>query len=305
MKLATILFAVPAIFSATVCSAQAENAAPPAATTSAVDAPKYERLLVPVHFIDPAAVAEKITALFNHGNRGQSTVSALSVPGTNCLMVSASQEDLGEVARIVAQLDRTPRAVAIDVWIVDLHPDAAKGVESSSAHAPAELISAGPRAKVIEELAKLEKEGKALVVNHLQLTSLEGHEAMAQQGERKPRITATNVNQGGRMSTVTFENTGTIVKATPRVTGNQVILDINAEKSFMGPEFTGAIISQPINGPEVRSPSAISLVGKATLTLNSGEVGAMTGLKGSPDDAAGSYQVLVSAEVLPEHSQSK
>ncbi len=171
---------------------------------------------------------------------------------------------------------------------------------------PADLLPSGPRGKVLEQLAKLEKEGRAVVVNHFQLTTLEGREAVAQQGERKPRVTATNTTNTGRISTVTLDNIGTIVKVAARVSGgDQIVLDMDAEKSFFAPEATGTVIYQPINGDEVRTPSYITLLGKTTVNVKSGDAISLSGLKSTPADAAGSYQVLVSAELLPVESGGK
>jgi type II secretory pathway component GspD/PulD (secretin) len=271
-------------------SARADNGA-------ATENSSYERLLFPIRHLDPAAVADKVATVFNHG--GGSAVTVLPVAGARCVLISAPQETLKEIVKMLDQLDQPPRAISIDVWFVDLHPDASKS-DVATPRPPAELLSSGERGKVIEAVNKLEKDGKAAVVNHFQFTTLEGREAVAQQGERKPRVTATNMTNAGRISTVALDNIGTIVKATPRIAGpNQIMLDIDAEKSFIAPEFTGTVISQPVNGPEVRSPSYVTLLGKTTASIKSGEVTSLTGLKSTPDDTAGSYQVLVSAEVLP------
>jgi type II secretory pathway component GspD/PulD (secretin) len=150
-------------------------------------------------------------------------------------------------------------------------------------------------------LAKYEKEGRVVVANHIQLTTLDGQQALAQQGERKPRVTATNVTNTGRVSTATFDNLGTLVKAQPRVTANdELAMSINVEKSFLGSEAKGLPIFQPTNGPDVRSPSYLSLTAQSTLNLKGGEIVSLAGLQSMPDAVAGSYQVLVFAEVLPE-----
>ncbi len=273
----------------------------PGAEEPANPAGHPQRLLFPIRHLDPAAVAEKVNVIFNQG--ANPPVAIVAVPGTGSVLVSASPDTMQEIVKILEQLDQPARAILVDVWIVDLHPDASK-VDVAKPRGPAELFTSGPRIKVQEALAKAEKDGAVAVVNHIQFAAVDGREASAQQGERKPKVTATNVTNAGRISTLTMDNIGATVKVTPKISdSNQIMLDITAEKSFYAPEFTGAIMSQPVNGPEVRSPSCISLLCKSTANLTSGEVATLTGLKSAADDTAGSYQVLVSAEILPSNAK--
>jgi type II secretory pathway component GspD/PulD (secretin) len=290
MKVA-ILIAVSMVFAV---SADCSSQVPASAAVSATG--PQERLLYSVRHGDPAMFAEKLALVFKDGN-----VVVTAVPAANCVLISAPPQTMQEIAKLLSQMDRPPRDISIDVWIVDLQPELPKGADGGVAPTPAPFLTSGSRSAVLEQLTKQEKEGRIVVVNHVQLTTLDGMQAQAQQGERKPRVAATNLTTRGRVSTVTFDNIGTIVKMHPRVVNNnELVIAVNLEKSCLASEARGVPIDQPNNGPEVRTASSIHLTSQATVNVKSGDMVPLVGLKSTPADVAGSYQVLISAEVLPE-----
>jgi type II secretory pathway component GspD/PulD (secretin) len=292
MKTAILLGATLALGVATNCFAQ--NSAPTAAP--AVET-RYERKLISLQNTFAPTLATEISKAFNDG-KGP-TVTIVADQATNSLLVSAPSETLKEIAGLISQLDIVPAVVSIDVWFVDLQPDSGKPADGT-APKRAEFLPSGPRKIVMEKLAQLEKEGRAEVVNHFKLTTIDNQPTFAQQGERKPKITATNNTKSGRVSTASYENMGTNVRVQARVSaGNKIVMSVDAEKTLGGPESKGVVIAQPEQGPEVRATSNIALQGQSTVSIKSGDVVSVTGLANSAE-GAGSYQVLVSAEVMPE-----
>jgi type II secretory pathway component GspD/PulD (secretin) len=274
-----------------VANCSAQTAVPVAET-------RYERKLITLQNVYAPNVASEITKAFNDGNGPTITVVADSA--RNALLVSAPSKTMSEVEGVVAQIDIPTPVVSVDVWFVDLRPDSAKPADAANAN-KVELLPSGPRKIVMEKLAQLEKEGRAEVVNHFKITTLDNQLAFAQQGERKPKITATNNTKSGRVSTAAYENMGTNIRVQPRVSaGNQIVMSVDAEKTLGGPESKGVVIAQPEQGPEVRATSSIALLGQTTVSIRSGDIVSVTGLVTSKDEGAGSYQVLVSAEVMPE-----
>jgi type II secretory pathway component GspD/PulD (secretin) len=270
-----------------------------AAQTSAPTAEtRYERKLIPLQHTYAPTLATEILKAFNDGNGP--TVTVVADGGKNALLVSAPSKTLSEVEGVVAQLDTPPPIISIDVWFIDLHPDENKFAK------PAELLPSGPRNVVMEKLAQLEKEGHAEVVNHFKLTTMDNQLAFVQQGERKPKVTATTSTKSGRVSTASYDNIGTNVRVQPRASAkNQIVMTIDAEKTLGGPESKGVVIAQPDQGPEVRATSNIALLGQTTISITAGDVMSITALTSSPDSGAGSYQVLVSAEIMPEPAKNK
>jgi type II secretory pathway component GspD/PulD (secretin) len=259
---------------------------------------RYERKLIPLQHTYAPTLATEILKAFNDGNGPAVTVVADG--GKNALLVSAPSKTLSEVEGVVAQLDTPPPIISIDVWFVDLHPDENKFAK------PAELLPSGPRNVVMEKLAQLEKEGHAEVINHFKLTTMDNQLAFVQQGERKPKVAATTSTKSGRVSTASYDNIGTNVRVQPRAsTKNQIVMTIDAEKTLVGPESKGVVIAQPDQGPEVRATSNVALLGQTTISITAGDVMSITALTSSPDSGAGSYQVLVSAEIMPEPAKNK
>jgi type II secretory pathway component GspD/PulD (secretin) len=289
MKAAIFVWLSLVILLVANCSAQ--TAAPAAET-------RYERKVLPLQHVYAPTLAPEILKAFNDGNGP--AISVVADGGKNALLVSAPSKTLSEVEGVVAQLDTPPPIISVDLWFVDLHPDENKYAK------PAELLPSGSRNVVMEKLAQLEKEGHAEVVNHFKLTTMDNQLAFAQQGERKPKVTSTTSTKSGRVSTASYDNIGTNVRVQPRASSkNQIVMTLDVEKTLGGPESKGVVIAQPDQGPEVRATSNIALLGQTTLSITAGDVMNVTGLTSSSDSGAGSYQVLVSAEIMPELAKTK
>jgi type II secretory pathway component GspD/PulD (secretin) len=251
-----------------------------------------ERLLYSTRNIAPTTVAEKLGEVFKDAG-----VVIAAVPATSNVLISAPPSAMREIERLLGQLDKRPRQISITAWIVDLRPELKEGETGPSAP----FFSTGSRKEFVEQLAKLEKEGRVAIVNQFQFTTADNQPVSAQQGERKPRITATNVTTTGRINTTTFENVGTLMKFHARViANNELAMTATVEKSYIGPESKGIIIAEPNVGLVVRSPSYMTLTAQTTVNMKNGEVVNVAGLKSKPDSAADDFQVLIVAEILPE-----
>jgi type II secretory pathway component GspD/PulD (secretin) len=263
--------------------------------------PQTERMVYPTHHLSASEAADKISALY--ANDKESKLTIVAEPTTNCLLVAAPPDTLREVVQILDKLDQRQPMVGVDVWIVSLQTAAEKGNGNSQATV---AVVPGPKAKVAEQLAKLERDGQATVLNHIQLSTLAGSSADAQQGEHKPRITASNVTASGRVSTAMMTNLGTSIKVLPRVVDNdRITLSLGVEKSFDGPSASGVVVFKPATGDEVRATSTFNLTANNTVTVRSGEAAALAGVESGSSEAAGAVQILVAAEILPDQTASK
>jgi hypothetical protein len=115
---------------------------------------------------------------------------------------------------------------------------------------------------------------------------LDNQPAFIQVGQRVPRIVATNLTPGGlQTNTIELENVGIILGVTPRISpDNTVVMEIDAEKSELGPEDKGVPISTSNDGAVVRSPSVDIQVAQATVSAASGETIILGGMITSRDD---------------------
>ena len=76
------------------------------------------------------------------------------------------------------------------------------------------------------------------VLSRPQVRTLDNQSAFIQVGQRVPRITASNITDGGlQTNTIELENVGLILGVTPRISPDgMVVMEVDAEKSQVGPD---------------------------------------------------------------------
>ena len=127
--------------------------------------------------------------------------------------------------------------------------------------------------RALEETRRLE------VLSRPQIRTLDNQPAFIQVGQRVPRIIGSTVNQAGQSNSVTLENVGLILGVTPRISPDgAVVMEIDAERSSLGPEAEGIPISVAPNGSVIRSPRIDTTTAQATVSATSGETIILGGL---------------------------
>src|SRR5690349_11773638 len=86
--------------------------------TAATEKPAPERLLFPTQHIEPAALTEKLLAVFNDGS-----VTMSAFPGAKAVLISAPPKTMKEIVALLDRLDRQPQAIALEFWVLDLQPE--------------------------------------------------------------------------------------------------------------------------------------------------------------------------------------
>lgn len=126
--------------------------------------------------------------------------------------------------------------------------------------------------RALQESQRLE------VLGRPQIMTLDNQPAFIQIGKRVPRITGTQVNQIGQANTIDLVNVGLILGVTPRISPDgMVVMEIDAEKSDVGPEAEGIPVS--ISGSTViRSPSFNTTMAQTTVSARDGETIVLGGL---------------------------
>ncbi len=137
--------------------------------------------------------------------------------------------------------------------------------------ASSESISALLRA--LQESRRLE------VLSRPQIRTLDNQPAFIQVGQRVPRIIGSTVNQIGQTNSIALENVGLILGVTPRISPDgTVVMEVDAERSGLGPEAQGVPISVTPNGNIIRSPRVETTTAQATVSAASGETIILGGL---------------------------
>jgi len=128
-------------------------------------------------------------------------------------------------------------------------------------------------------LRALEESRRMQVLSRPQILTLDNQPAFIQVGQRVPRIVASSLNQIGQQNQIALENVGLILGVTPRISpeGN-VVMEIDAEKSDVGPESEGIPISISAEGGIIRSPRVNVSSAQATVSAADGETIILGGL---------------------------
>ena len=129
-------------------------------------------------------------------------------------------------------------------------------------------------------LRALQDSRRLEILSRPQILTLDNQQAYIQVGQRVPRVVRSTVNvQGGQSSDIQLENVGLIIGVTPRISpdGN-VVMEIDAEKSKLGPDSEGIPISVSPNGQVIRAPRVDTITAQATVSAADGETIILGGL---------------------------
>ena len=128
-------------------------------------------------------------------------------------------------------------------------------------------------------LRALQESRRLDVLSRPQIRTLDNQPAFIQVGQRVPRIVGSTVNQNGQSNAVALENVGLIIGVTPRISPDgMVVMEIDAEKSALGPEQEGVPVSVSVDGTVIRAPRIDTTTAQATVSAASGETIVLGGL---------------------------
>ena len=124
----------------------------------------------------------------------------------------------------------------------------------------------------------LQESKKMEILSRPQIMTLDNQPAYIQVGKRVPRISASRFSNSISTNDIVLENIGLILGVTPRISpdGN-VVMEIDAEKSEMGPEQEGVPVT--VSGNQViRSPSFTVTRAQTTVSAQDGQTVVLGGL---------------------------
>jgi len=126
--------------------------------------------------------------------------------------------------------------------------------------------------RALQECRRLE------ILSRPQIMTLDNQPAFIQVGQRVPRIVGTQLNEVGQTNNITLENVGLIMGVTPRISPDGlVVMEIDAEKSDVGPEEDGIPVSIS-EGQVIRSPRINTTTAQTTVSALSGQTVVLGGL---------------------------
>jgi len=141
------------------------------------------------------------------------------------------------------------------------------------------LVLSASSANVSVLLRALEQSKSLEILSRPQVMTLDNQPAFIQVGQRVPRIVGTQLNQIGQVNNIQMENVGLILGVTPRISpdGN-VVMEIDAEKSEIGPEQEGIPVSVSAEGSIIRSPRVNIITAQTSVSAASGQTIVIGGL---------------------------
>jgi type II secretion system protein D len=140
------------------------------------------------------------------------------------------------------------------------------------------VLSAGSES-VNVLIRALQEERRLDVLSRPQVMTLDNQPAYIQVGQRVPRITGVSINETGQQNEIILENVGLILGVTPRVSPeSMVVMEIDVEKSEVGPEQDGIPVSISATGDVIRSPRINTTTAQTTVSALNGQTIVLGGL---------------------------
>jgi type II secretion system protein D len=130
-------------------------------------------------------------------------------------------------------------------------------------------------------LRALQEDRRLEVLSRPQIVALDGQPGYVLVGQRVPRIANTTINLGVQSNEVVYEDVGLILQVRPRVSPGPdglVVMEIQAQKSQLGPLEDGIPISIAPGGDVVRSPIIDTTEAVTTVSALSGQTIVLSGL---------------------------
>jgi type II secretory pathway component GspD/PulD (secretin) len=226
-------------------------------------------------------------------------VEVLPEPSSDCLLIRTTPAAFDEVVKLLAMLDRRPKLVAIDLWVVDV-PGRKPDEKAAEPVDPKDL--SGTTEEVQSKVAELRKSGRVGEVKHLQLTAVEGLPSKTLAGSSKPFVSGMHVTPTGNVSrSIMYRNVGTNVLVTPRVApDNQVSLELKVEDARAHVSDDAPVIGMDENKNPVRTAEFVQTTAEGKVSVASGQAVLVQGVKVTAKDPKVQTLVIVSARVVPE-----
>lgn len=194
--------------------------------------------------------AQALASVLNKHFKGEAEIVAVTIAPGNTLLISGSSESIGEVIKLLEQLDQKPKTVEVELVIAEIV--SMKGADGKEV----DVSGLEPMAK----LDALTKGGQIGTIQRIKLTAVEGQPITSTNAGSKPYVSGSVVggaggfNPGGGLKggdnpgpggkgagpggggmmrrAISYHDAGTTVKLTAKIGAHDVIaLDLNVQGS--------------------------------------------------------------------------
>ena len=283
------------------------KAPPPVVAASAMknaaklrpDDQRRERMVYRIKHLPATDLAKTIESLLvaesniGSGEQLYGRVAFIPEPISNSLIITGAPAACKEIEAIIAQLDRQPSMVSLNVVIAETTLEEKQGGKSSY------MVIEAPGNSVESVIAELNKSGRLRVLANPQVMTLDKQPASIKLGRRIPQITGTTTSTRGKTNSVQFTDVGLSLGLTPRISSDGLVtMEIDVESSHFGPEEEGTLISKSDSGEEVRVAQTETTQIQTTVSAQSGQVLVLGGMTSKSSDKWTRLLIIVAPEVF-------
>ncbi len=128
-------------------------------------------------------------------------------------------------------------------------------------------------------LRALQERRKLEVLSRPQIMTLDNQPAYIQVGQQVPQIRGVSLTQFGQTNNIDYEDVGLILQVIPRISPDGlVVMEIDANRSSVGPESEGIPVSVSTTGGVIRAPRIDRTLAQTTVSALSGQTVILGGL---------------------------
>jgi type II secretory pathway component GspD/PulD (secretin) len=260
-----------------------------------VSASKNKRIVYVVKHGD----AKDLASILGKHFKGEAEVQVLPDSPSNCLLISAAPNAFAEVVKLLAQLDRRPQLVSVELLIAAVMPKKGQdGKPVGNELDDKEFDGSGK--EVLEKIETLRKNGLIDSLKRIQLTAVENQPASVLVGETKPVVSGVTTRGTGLVSrSITYRNTGTTAQLTARVTAeNTVAMALDVSDARLHVPEDGIELGKDETGASIRATEIITATLKTKLNVRSEQAVAAQGVKTDSKSGQAQTLIIVAARIL-------
>jgi hypothetical protein len=228
---------------------------------------------------------------------------AIAEPGSGVVLISARPAVFDEVMTTLAQLDRRPQSIAVEITVIELPPR--KGADDKDFD---DKELSGAAETVAKNIKALQSKGLLGNVQHYKLTALENQSTSVLQSEAKPMVVSiTNVGGGGGFggkgksaSSLMYKNVGTSVEVKPRLGADKTLLvELRLEGSHLIQPDDGVLLGMDERGAPVFATETVLANFSGKLSVPPGQAVLAQGVQTTSKSGKARTLIIVSAHIVP------
>jgi hypothetical protein len=240
------------------------------------------------------AIAKELAGILAKHFKGAAEIQAGPEITSNCLLINASPAVFDEVMKLLGQIDRPARSVAVEVMIVELPPkkaeDKGKETEANSFR--------GSIDDVAKRLDTMKAKGQVSRFKRLQLTALQGKPESLVLREKKPILVAVVGTGVDMQRTVIQKSLGTIFTVTPHIAGDGTILLNLGVNDTQSRDSATIILGNDENGKAIPATEFIETELSSRISVESGMAVLASDARVNSKEGQGKTLMIVGARVI-------